>query len=90
VADVVLIGHAPVRSLLPEARARFGVELTTIDGGVSNVGEVPVARFRVGARGPQVGAALDWIGDRGAAVDVHERVVTAVARDARELAGVAA
>ncbi|MTD54799.1 methionine ABC transporter ATP-binding protein [Amycolatopsis pithecellobii] len=67
-ADVVLIGFAAVGALLPEAATRFDVELSTIGGGLTRVGDTPVARFRVGVRGRQADAVLAWIGDHGAHV----------------------
>ncbi|WAL66571.1 ATP-binding cassette domain-containing protein [Amycolatopsis cynarae] len=80
-ADVVLIGFAAVGALLPEASTRFDVDLATIGGGLTRVGDTPVARFRVGVRGGQADAALAWIGDRGAHVtrlaDGPKRLVAA-------------
>ncbi|WP_236789372.1 methionine ABC transporter ATP-binding protein [Amycolatopsis sp. GM8] len=67
-ADVVLIGFAAVGALLPEAAVRFEVELATIGGGLTRVGDTPVARFRVGVTGRQADSALAWIADRGAHV----------------------
>ncbi|GAA3576932.1 ATP-binding cassette domain-containing protein [Amycolatopsis ultiminotia] len=67
-ADIVLIGFASVGALLPEAAARFDVELATIGGGLTRIGDTPVARFRVGVRGDRADAALSWIADRGAHV----------------------
>ncbi|HVV11833.1 methionine ABC transporter ATP-binding protein [Amycolatopsis sp.] len=67
-ADVVLIGFAAVGALLPEAGSRFDVELSTIGGGLTRVGDTPVARFRVGVNGRQADSALAWIADRGAHV----------------------
>jgi D-methionine transport system ATP-binding protein len=67
-ADVVLIGFAAVGALLPEAAIRFEVELATIGGGLTRVGDTPVARFRVGVRGRQADSALAWIAERGAHV----------------------
>lgn len=66
--DVVLIGFAAVGALLPEASTRFDVELATIGGGVTRLGDTPVARFRVGVRGAQADAALAWISERGGQV----------------------
>ncbi|WP_020670300.1 methionine ABC transporter ATP-binding protein [Amycolatopsis nigrescens] len=63
--DVVLIGFAAVGALLPEAAARFDVELATIGGGLTRVGDTPVARFRVGVRGQLADTALAWIAERG-------------------------
>ncbi|HVW39888.1 MAG TPA: ATP-binding cassette domain-containing protein [Amycolatopsis sp.] len=67
-ADIVLIGFAAVGALLPEAASRFEVELATIGGGLTRVGDTPVARFRVGVRGAKADTALAWIADRGAHV----------------------
>jgi D-methionine transport system ATP-binding protein len=66
--DAVLIGFASIGALLPEAASRFDVELATIGGGVTRVGDTPVARFRLGLRGEQSDAALAWIAERGAHV----------------------
>jgi D-methionine transport system ATP-binding protein len=63
--DVVLIGFAAIGALLPEAASRFNVEVATIGGGVTRVGDTPVARFRLGLRGEQSDAALAWISERG-------------------------
>jgi D-methionine transport system ATP-binding protein len=68
VADVVLIGFATVGALLPEAAARFGVDVSVIGGGLTRLGDTPVARFQVGVRGERADSALAWIGDRGAVV----------------------
>lgn len=97
-ADVVLIGFATVDTLLPEASARFGVEITTVDGGLTRVGETPTARFRIGLRGERADAALDWIGAHGWAVRTVDcarparlaRISELAARGERHLAGVAA
>jgi D-methionine transport system ATP-binding protein len=64
-ADVILVGFAAVGALLPEASVRFDVELATIGGGLTRVGDTPVARFRLGVRGERADAALNWIGERG-------------------------
>ncbi|WP_199432606.1 methionine ABC transporter ATP-binding protein [Qaidamihabitans albus] len=66
--DVVLVGFAAVGALLPEAAGRFDVELATIGGGLTRVGDTPVARFRLGVRGQRADAALAWIAERGAHV----------------------
>jgi D-methionine transport system ATP-binding protein len=68
VADVVLIGFAAVGALLPEAASRFGTDISVLGGGVTRLGETPVARFRLGVTGEAAVAALDWIGERGGAV----------------------
>ncbi|HEV7906819.1 MAG TPA: ATP-binding cassette domain-containing protein [Pseudonocardiaceae bacterium] len=68
VADVVLVGFAAVGALLPEAASRFGIELNLLGGGLTRLGETPVARFRVGLTGERADSALEWITDAGAAV----------------------
>lgn len=68
VADIVLIGHATVDSLLPTAHQRLGVEITTIDGGTTRVAETPVARYRIGLRGENADIALGWLGEHGGLV----------------------
>lgn len=65
IADVVLVGFAAVGALLPEAAARFDTELSTIGGGLVRIGDTPVARFRLGARGAHADAALAWVGEQG-------------------------
>lgn len=98
VADVLLIGFATVDGLLPEAGDRFGVEISTVDGGRSRIGETPVARYRVGLRGELSAAALEWIGARGGLVSTIRRAQPArvsrvselVGRAERQFAGVAA
>ncbi|MBB4688267.1 methionine ABC transporter ATP-binding protein [Amycolatopsis jiangsuensis] len=72
-ADVVLIGFASVGALLPEAATRFDVQLSTIGGGLTRIGDTPIARFRVGVRGDRADAALAWIADRGAHVSQPAR-----------------
>lgn len=67
-ADVVLVGFAAVGALLPEAASRFEVELATIGGGLTRIGDTPVARFRVGVRGARSDHALAWIAEHGAHV----------------------
>jgi D-methionine transport system ATP-binding protein len=68
VADVVLIGFATVGALLPEAASRFGADISVIGGGLTKLGDTPVARFQVGVRGERADSALAWIADRGAIV----------------------
>ncbi|MGH3760942.1 methionine ABC transporter ATP-binding protein [Actinophytocola sp.] len=68
VADVVLIGFAAIGSLLPEATSRFGTDISVIGGGVTRIGETPVARFRVGLSGERTDSALGWLAERGGAV----------------------
>ncbi|MFI7115792.1 methionine ABC transporter ATP-binding protein [Amycolatopsis sp. NPDC049868] len=63
--DVVLVGFASVGALLPEAAGRFDVELATIGGGLTRIGDTPVGRFRLGVRGERADAALAWISERG-------------------------
>ncbi|AXB45197.1 methionine ABC transporter ATP-binding protein [Amycolatopsis albispora] len=66
--DVVLIGFASVGALLPEAATRFGIDIATIGGGLTRIGDTPVGRFRIGLRGEQADGALAWIAERGAHV----------------------
>ncbi|MFE2754776.1 methionine ABC transporter ATP-binding protein [Actinosynnema sp. NPDC059335] len=68
VADVVLVGFAAVGALLPEATGRFGVELNLLGGGLTRLGETPVARFRVGLKGERADSALEWISEAGGSV----------------------
>ncbi|CAM4157031.1 ATP-binding cassette domain-containing protein [Kibdelosporangium persicum] len=68
VADIVLIGFAAVGALLPEAASRFGVQVSVLGGGLTRLGETPVARFRIGLRGERSDGALAWIDDRGGIV----------------------
>ncbi len=68
VADVVLVGFAAVGALLPEAASRFDVQLALLGGGLTRLGETPVARFRVGLTGERADSALEWISDTGAVV----------------------
>jgi D-methionine transport system ATP-binding protein len=68
VAEVVLIGFAAVGALLPEAGTRFGVDIGVTGGGLTRIGETPVARFRIGVRGERADGALAWIADRGGVV----------------------
>jgi D-methionine transport system ATP-binding protein len=63
--DVVLIGFAAVGALLPEAAHRFDVDISTIGGGLTRIGDTPVARFRIGVRGEHADTALAWIAERG-------------------------
>ena len=68
-ADVVLVGFASIGALLPEAASRFGAEITIVGGGVTKIGETPVARFRLAMNGSdRTDAALGWLADRGAHV----------------------
>jgi len=68
VADIVLVGFASIGALLPEAASRFGAEITVVGGGVTKIGETPVARFRLGVSGDRVDSALGWLAERGAFV----------------------
>jgi len=68
VADVVLIGFATVGALLPEAASRFGTDISVIGGGLTRLGDTPVARFQIGVRGERADSALAWIADRGVVV----------------------
>ncbi|WP_018683303.1 methionine ABC transporter ATP-binding protein [Actinokineospora enzanensis] len=68
VAEVVLVGFAAVGALLPEATARFDVSVSVIGGGLTRVGETPVARFLLGLTGGRADQALGWIGERGGVV----------------------
>lgn len=76
VADLVLVGFAAVGSLLPEATSRFGTDISVVGGGVTKIGETPVARFRLGLRGSRADAALGWLAERGATV--HRRPARAL------------
>jgi D-methionine transport system ATP-binding protein len=68
VADLVLVGFATVGALLPEAASRFGAEISVIGGGLTRLGDTPVARFQVGVSGERADSALAWIADRGTVV----------------------
>ncbi|MDQ3403806.1 MAG: ATP-binding cassette domain-containing protein [Actinomycetota bacterium] len=68
VAEVVLIGFASVGALLPEAGSRFGTAISIIGGGLTRIGETPVARFLLGVSGAQADSALAWIGEHGGLV----------------------
>lgn len=68
VADVVLVGFAGVGALLPEAAGRFNADISVIGGGMTRLGDTPVARFQIGLRGERADSALAWIADRGAVV----------------------
>jgi D-methionine transport system ATP-binding protein len=92
VADVLLVGHATVGSLIPAAVDRNDVQITTIDGGTTRLSDTPIARYRIGLRGERADAALDWIGDHGGVVAARTTtpVPELVPRAVREVAGVAA
>lgn len=98
VADVLLIGFSTVDALLPAAVAEFGVEISTVSGGRTRIGETPIARLRVGVRGQFADAALGWVGERGGLVSAVKQTQPArvaavselVARGERRFAGVAA
>jgi D-methionine transport system ATP-binding protein len=66
VAEVVLVGFAAVGALLPEASSRFGVELSILGGGMTRLGETPVAKFRIGLTGERSESALKWMIERDA------------------------
>ncbi|GGM74437.1 methionine import ATP-binding protein MetN [Longimycelium tulufanense] len=68
IAEVVLVGFAAVGALLPEASSRFGVNLALLGGGLTRLGDTPVARFRVGLTGDRADAALDFISEHGGVV----------------------
>jgi D-methionine transport system ATP-binding protein len=69
VADIVLVGFASIGALLPEAASRFGTEITVAGGGVTKIGETPVAHFRIAMSGAdRVDSALGWLAERGAYV----------------------
>jgi D-methionine transport system ATP-binding protein len=68
VAEVVLVGFAAVGALLPEASSRFGVEISVLGGGLTRLGETPVAGFRVGLSGERSESALKWMIDHDAHV----------------------
>lgn len=72
-AEVVLIGFAAVGALLPEASGRFGTDVSVIGGGLTRIGETPVARFLIGVSGPQADSTLSWIGERGGVVKRRAR-----------------
>jgi D-methionine transport system ATP-binding protein len=79
VVDVVLIGFAAVGALLPEAATRFGVDIPVLGGGLTRLGETPVARFRVGVTGSRADTAIAWITDRGGVVHPVSPTVRGVA-----------
>lgn len=65
VADIILVGFAAIGALLPEAASRFDSEIAVLGGGVTKIGETPVARFRIGLTGNRTDAALGWLAERG-------------------------
>jgi D-methionine transport system ATP-binding protein len=65
VADIILVGFAAIGALLPEAASRFDSEIAVLGGGVTKIGETPVARFRIGLSGNRTDAALGWLAERG-------------------------
>ncbi|WP_156754719.1 methionine ABC transporter ATP-binding protein [Actinokineospora pegani] len=67
-AEVVLVGFAAVGALLPEATARTGASISVVGGGLTRIGETPVARFLLGVSGARSEAALGWIAERGGSV----------------------
>jgi D-methionine transport system ATP-binding protein len=68
ITDVTLIGFAAVGALLPEAGSRFAVDIAVLGGGLTRIGETPVAHFRLGVTGERADAAIGWIGQRGGLV----------------------
>ena len=68
VAEVVLVGFAAVGALLPEASSRFGVELSILGGGLTRLGDTPVAKLKIGLTGERSEAALKWMIERDAHV----------------------
>ncbi len=68
VAEVVLVGFAAVGALLPEAASRFGVELSILGGGLTRLGETPVAKFKIALSGERAESALKWMVERDAHV----------------------
>lgn len=68
VGEVILIGFAAVGALLPETSSRFGVDVSVLGGGITRIGETPVARFRLGVSGDGAESALAWVADRGGLV----------------------
>jgi len=65
VAEIILVGFAAIGALLPEAASRFDSEIAVLGGGVTKIGETPVARFRIGLSGDRTDAALGWLAERG-------------------------
>lgn len=68
VAEVVLVGFAAVGALLPEASNRFDVGLDILGGGLTRLGDTPVAKFRIGISGERSESALKWMVERDAHV----------------------
>ncbi|AUS78352.1 methionine ABC transporter ATP-binding protein [Actinoalloteichus sp. AHMU CJ021] len=68
VAEVVLVGFAAVGALLPEAAHRHDVELAILGGGLTRLGETPVARFKIGINGERSERALSWLAERDAVI----------------------
>lgn len=68
VAEVVLVGFAAVGALLPEASNRFEVDLSILGGGLTRLGDTPVAKFRIGLSGDRSESALKWMIERDAHV----------------------
>ncbi|HWE88042.1 MAG TPA: methionine ABC transporter ATP-binding protein [Pseudonocardiaceae bacterium] len=68
VANLVLIGFATVGALLPEAASRFGVQINVLGGGITRLGDTPVARFQVGVTGERACGSLSWVAEQGAVV----------------------
>lgn len=68
VAEVVLVGFAAVGALLPEASSRFDIGLSILGGGLTRLGETPVAKFRIGLSGERSESALKWMVEHDAQV----------------------
>jgi D-methionine transport system ATP-binding protein len=68
VAEVILVGFAAVGALLPEAANRFDVDIAIVGGGLTRIGDTPVARFRLGVTGDRADSAIGWIGERGGVI----------------------
>ncbi|MBQ0925755.1 methionine ABC transporter ATP-binding protein [Saccharopolyspora endophytica] len=68
VAEIVLVGFAAVGALLPEASNRFAVDLAILGGGLTRLGDTPVAKFKIGLTGERSEAALKWMIERDAHV----------------------
>ncbi|GGM59763.1 methionine import ATP-binding protein MetN [Longimycelium tulufanense] len=73
VVDLILVGFAAVGALLPEATSRFRVNLALLGGGLTRLGETPVARFRIGLTGEHTNVTLDFISQHGGLVQPISR-----------------
>ncbi|WP_026422759.1 methionine ABC transporter ATP-binding protein [Actinokineospora inagensis] len=78
-AEITLIGFAAVGALLPEATARFATPIAILGGGLTRVGETPVARFLVGLTGPHAQETLTWLTTRGAVIRQQPTLTAAIA-----------